>query len=124
MPVHSRPPATVNDFVPDAVLVQRMWQGNLDALGELYDRYSGLVYTTALRSLGDGASAEDLTQDVFLTLMHRRAYDPQRSSLGSYLSLLTRSRAIDRLRARATRHRYLSQWSRHQVFAPQPAGAG
>ncbi|NJN21205.1 MAG: sigma-70 family RNA polymerase sigma factor [Leptolyngbya sp. RL_3_1] len=103
----------------DTPLVKRLWQGDLDAMGALYDRYSNLVYTIALRSLKDVASAEDLTQDVFLTLMNRRTYDPDRGSLSSYLSLLTRSRAIDRLRAQTTRHKYLHQWH-HQPHAPEP----
>ena len=104
------PPMPVIPPTTDPVLVKRLWQGDLDALGALYDRYSGLVYTTALRSLGDVASAEDLTQDVFLTLIHSRTYDPERGSLGSYLSLLTRSRAIDRIRAQSTHHKYLNLW--------------
>ncbi len=92
----------------DAQLVQRVREQDVAALGVLYDRYAGLVYTTALRSLGDVGSAEDLTQDVFLTLQ-RTGYNPKRGSLGSYLSLLTRSRAIDRLRSQSTRHKYVSQ---------------
>ncbi|MDA0267808.1 MAG: sigma-70 family RNA polymerase sigma factor [Cyanobacteria bacterium] len=104
----------------DTTLVKCLWQGDLDAMGILYDRYSGLVYTIALRSLGDTASAEDLTQDVFLTLMHRRTYDPDRGALSSYLSMLTRSRAIDRLRAKSTRHKYLHQWQ-HQPHVPEPS---
>ncbi|MEO1400125.1 MAG: sigma-70 family RNA polymerase sigma factor [Cyanobacteria bacterium J06635_1] len=107
--------------IPDTVLVTRLWQGDLEALGALYDRYASLVYTTALRSLGNVASAEDLTQDVFLTLMHQRAYDPERSSLGSYLSLLTRSRAIDRLRAQSTQSKYLNQWQQQpSPLEPSP----
>ncbi|MEO0458373.1 MAG: sigma-70 family RNA polymerase sigma factor [Cyanobacteria bacterium P01_A01_bin.114] len=107
--------------ITDAALVQRLWRGDLDALGTLYDRYANLVYTIALRSLGDVASAEDLTQDVFLTLMHRRTYDPDRGSLSSYLSLLTRSRAIDWLRAQSTQRKYLSQWQQQPSLSePSP----
>ncbi|MEM9007636.1 MAG: sigma-70 family RNA polymerase sigma factor [Cyanobacteria bacterium P01_F01_bin.86] len=121
MPVSSSPFTPVVPPIADTVLVKRLWQGDLDALGALYDRYSGLVYTTALRSLRDVASAEDLTQDVFLTLMHSRAYDPKRGSLSSYLSLLTRSRAIDRLRAQSTHYKYLNRWQQHsQPLEPSP----
>ncbi|MEM9163570.1 MAG: sigma-70 family RNA polymerase sigma factor [Cyanobacteria bacterium P01_F01_bin.4] len=107
--------------ITDTALVQRLWQGDLDALGALYDRYASLVYTTALRSLGEVASAEDLTQDVFLTLMRRRTYDPERGSLGSYLSLLTRSRAIDWLRAQSTQQKYLNKWQQQpHPLEPSP----
>ena len=91
----------------DEQLVQQV-QHDAAALGLLYDRYARFVYTTALRSLRDVASAEDLTQDVFLSLQ-RGGYDPRRGSLASYLSLLTRSRAIDRLRSQSTRHKYTTQ---------------
>lgn len=113
----SSPPVVPS--ITDTALVQRLWSGDFDALGVLYDRYASLVYTTALGSLRDVASAEDLTQDVFLTLMHHRTYDPERSSLPSYLSLLTRSRAIDRLRAQSTRHKYQHQWQQHAPL-PEP----
>lgn len=105
--------------VTDTALVKRLWQGDLGALGALYDRYSGLVHTIALRSLGDAAAAEDLTQDVFLTLMHSRSYDPERGSLSSYLSMLTRSRAIDRIRAQSVHHKYLHRWQQ-QSYPSEP----
>jgi len=98
----------------DAQLVLQAQRNDGEALGLLYDRYAGLVYTTALRILTDVSAAEDLTQDVFLTLQ-RGGYDPNRGSLSSYLSLLTRSRAIDRLRSQSTRHKYTQQ------LAQQPA---
>jgi len=81
------------------------------ALGTLYDRYSNLVYGIAMKILNNPAEAEDLTQEVFLTLWQRNAYQANRGSLGSYLSTLTRSRAIDRLRIGSNRRRILSQWS-------------
>lgn len=103
--------------IPDTELVHQLWQGDLECLGTLYDRYSDLVYTIALRILGDVTSAEDLTQDVFLTLTHRRGYSPERGSLRSYLSLLTRSRAIDRIRAQSTHHKYMNEWKHHPQYA-------
>lgn len=115
MPVNSSSVSQTEPQVTDTVLVDRLWSGDLTALGALYDRYASLVYTTALRSLTDVDSAEDLTQDVFLTLMRQRTYDPTRSSLSHYLSLLTRSRAIDRLRAQSTRYKYLNQWHRSSL---------
>ncbi|MGD1905194.1 MAG: sigma-70 family RNA polymerase sigma factor [Leptolyngbyaceae cyanobacterium] len=118
MPI-SYPSAPVAQATTDTHLVKRLWQGDLDAMSALYDRYSGLVYTIALRSLGEVTSAEDLTQDVFMILMNRRTYNPNRGALSSYLSMLTRSRAIDRLRAKSTRHKYLYQWQ-NQPHVPEP----
>ncbi len=50
----------------DRELVLQLQKGDLDALGELYDRYQHLVYRTALAIIGDEFAAADLLQDVFL----------------------------------------------------------
>ena len=52
----------------DQDLVLQMQQGNLEALGELYDRHRQVVYRTALAVTGDGEAANDLLQEVFLRL--------------------------------------------------------
>lgn len=101
---------SVMEHQADSVLVTQLWQGELTAMEILYDRYGRLVYGLALKGLGLVSEAEDLTQDVFLTLMRTRTYNPQRGSLASYLTTLTRSRVIDRLRAQATRQKYQQHW--------------
>ncbi|MEL6814702.1 MAG: sigma-70 family RNA polymerase sigma factor [Cyanobacteria bacterium J06598_3] len=98
----------------DTDLLHQLWAGDTSALGVLYDRYASLVYSIALKGLGSIAEAEDLTQEVFLCLAHGHTYDPQRGALASYLTVLTRSRAIDRLRARTTQKKYLDQWNQLQ----------
>ena len=102
------------DCEADAALVTRLWAGELSALGVLYDRYGNLVYSLALKGLRRVAEAEDLTQEVFLSLMRTRSYKPGRGSLASYLTILTRSRVIDRLRAHSTQQKYLNQWQVNQ----------
>jgi RNA polymerase sigma-70 factor (ECF subfamily) len=77
------------------------------ALGPLYDRHARLVYGLAVAILGNQGDAEDLTQEVFLTLCKQSAYDSARGSVGAYLTTLTRSRAIDRLRHRGRTSRVL-----------------
>ncbi len=77
------------------------------ALGHLYDRYAGLVYGLAMKILGAPPEAEDLTQEIFLTFCTKCDYDPTRGSLGAFLVTLTRSRAIDKIRARARKERLL-----------------
>lgn len=56
--------------ITDADLVQQLQQGDLEALGLLFDRYRTLVYRTTLGITGDPEAASDLLQDVFLRL-HR-----------------------------------------------------
>ena len=98
----------------DGALVARLWAGDVCALASLYDRYGNLVYGIALKGLRRVAEAEDLTQEVFLRLMRTRSYNPHRGSLASYLTTLTRSRVIDRLRAQSTQQKYLNQWHQNQ----------
>ena len=75
------------------------------ALGALYDRYARVVYGLAHTILGSATEAEDLTQDVFLALCGDNRYDATRGSMTAYLVAMTRSRAIDRLRARGRTQR-------------------
>ena len=75
--------------------------GDQGAMAELYDRYSSIVYAVALRVLGDTMAAEDVLQDVFLQLWRNpTAFDAARESLGAWLAVIARNRAIDALRKR------------------------
>lgn len=82
-------------------LVARIRAGDQQAMSELYDRYSKVVYAVALRVLQDAAGAEDVLQDVFLQLWRNPdAFDASRGSLGAWLAVIGRHRSIDRLRKR------------------------
>jgi RNA polymerase sigma-70 factor (ECF subfamily) len=95
---------------PDEQLVRALAE-DPSALGPLYDRYGRLVYGLALAILANQEEAEDLTQEVFLTLCSGTTYDAARGSVGAFLTTLVRSRAIDRLRRRTRSVRLLrSQW--------------
>jgi RNA polymerase sigma-70 factor (ECF subfamily) len=75
--------------------------GDQSAMAELYDRYSGIVYAVALRILGDTGAAEDALQEIFLQLWRNPgAFDAARGSLGAWLAVIARNRAIDSLRRR------------------------
>ena len=92
------------------------------ALGLLYDRYGSLVYGLALAILTKKDEAEDLTQEVFLSLHdHHGAFDRARGSLGAYLTTLTRSRAIDKLRSGSRRVRILRAQYEAEPAMPSPA---
>ena len=82
-------------------LVARIRAGDQQAMSELYDRYSKVVYAVALRVLQDAAGAEDVLQDVFLQLWRNSdAFDASRGSLAPWLAVIARHRSIDRLRKR------------------------
>lgn len=78
-----------------------MKSGDQNAIAEIYDRYSSVVYAVALRVLGDTGAAEDILQEVFLQLWRNPgAFDSARGNLGAWLAVITRNRAIDALRRR------------------------
>jgi RNA polymerase sigma-70 factor, ECF subfamily len=94
----------------DAELVAAIGRGETDCLETLYDRHGKLVFNLAYRILGNLEEAEDLTQDVFLSLCRRTTYDASRGSLVSFLVTFTRSRAIDKVRTRGNRLKILQRW--------------
>jgi RNA polymerase sigma-70 factor (ECF subfamily) len=88
-------------IAPDLAIVMALKTGDQGAVAELYDRYSSVVYAVALRVLGDAGAAEDVLQEVFLQLWRNpSAFDAARGSLGAWLSVISRNRAIDSLRKR------------------------
>src|SRR3954468_7093315 len=75
--------------------------GREEAMAQLYDRYSAIVYSVALRVLGDTGAAEDVLQDVFIQLWRNPGlFDSSRGNLAAWLSVIARNRAIDALRKR------------------------
>ena len=102
MPESSDYPEQPASNQTDADLYLALREGQTAALGILYDRHARLVYGLALKTLSNAQAAEDLTQDIFLNLTRSTSYDPQRASLRTFLGILTRSRAIDRIRSRST----------------------
>ena len=67
----------------------------------LYDRYSPIVYSVALRVLGDTGAAEDVLQEVFMQLWRNPGgFDSSRGNLAAWLAVIARNRAIDAIRKR------------------------
>jgi RNA polymerase sigma-70 factor, ECF subfamily len=90
---------------PSAVADSDLWQKikhcDEQAIAEIYDRYSRLVFRVVDRVLHDPAASEDVLQEVFLQLWRvPDAFDPRKGSLAGWLTVVSRRRAIDRLRER------------------------
>jgi len=85
----------------DAALLAAVQAGDEHAMAELYDSYSRIVYSVALRVLRDPSAAEDVLQDVFLRLWKRPAgFAAARGSLSGWFSAVARNRSIDVVRQR------------------------
>jgi RNA polymerase sigma-70 factor (ECF subfamily) len=90
----------------DHEMIVRIGRRDQSAFSALYDQLSGPLYSLAMKMLGDALEAQDALQEVFLQIWSRAAtYDPEQSSVFSWAVLLTRSRVVDRLRARGRRSR-------------------
>jgi len=118
MNVRVRPPT---DGETEALAV-RFVAGEEPALEAVYRRWSPLVYSLALRSLGQVPEAEDVTQKVFVAAWTGRAsYQPERASLVTWLLGITRNKIVDAHKARARETRIAGQVARNTV---QPIADG
>ncbi len=85
----------------DGALLRQVTDRQPEALGILYNRYASTLLALGRRILGSVSDAEEILQEVFLHVWnHASRYDPARSSVSTWLILIARSRAIDRLRTR------------------------
>lgn len=107
----------------DSELSDAFRAGGEHALRAVYERWSSLVYSLALRALADPAAAEDVTQQVFVKAWQRStSYDPGRAPLGAWLVGITRNCITD---AQNERRRHASAADPDVVEetapAPEPA---
>jgi RNA polymerase sigma-70 factor (ECF subfamily) len=83
----------------DALLLGRVERGDEAAMAILYDRYSRVVYSVALRVLRDAAAAEDILQEIFMQVWRSPdSFVSARGSLAGWLAVVARNRSIDNLR--------------------------
>ena len=90
----------------EIALLKRIGEGDRRSFEELYDRYAGVLFSTAYRVLNNQEAAEDVLQDVFVQLWEKAPmYDPKRGKPITWAVTLTRYKAIDRLRSSQRRGR-------------------
>jgi RNA polymerase sigma-70 factor (ECF subfamily) len=89
---------------------------------DAYRRLAPTALASANRVLRDEAAAEDVVQDVFMQLwLKPSTFDPSRGSLSSYISMLSRSRALDRWRSRTARDTAVERSAEQSRVLVQPA---
>jgi RNA polymerase sigma-70 factor (ECF subfamily) len=88
----------------DQALVRLITSGRDEALSELYDRYNRLVFSLALNVVRDAAIAEEIVLDVFTRIWEKAGtYRPEQAKVSTWLTSITRYRAIDVLRHQGAR---------------------
>jgi RNA polymerase sigma-70 factor, ECF subfamily len=96
----SSEPAPIND----EELIRGIIEGKSGALGELYDRYGRLVYSLAYQVVGDSATAEEISQEVFLQVWNKAGtYQAVQGKVVTWLTSVARHKAIDSLRRKGAR---------------------
>jgi RNA polymerase sigma-70 factor (ECF subfamily) len=106
---------------PDHELAEHFRGGDEHALRMAYDRYGGAVLHLALRTLGNRADAEDVTQATFVAAWQgRETFDPDRGGMLGWLLGIARRKAVDRLRS-AAREARVAEAVR---ALPEPAAPG
>jgi RNA polymerase sigma-70 factor, ECF subfamily len=101
----------------DVELLHHLKARQTEALGSLYDRYGAVVYGVALKMLQHPSEAEDLTQEIFLSLWQHPVDPAKHSYLLRYLITMTRSRAIDKLRSRTRQLNLVQRWGQNVTAA-------
>ena len=85
----------------DGALLDRVRANDQAAMAGVFDRYGSMVYSVALRVLGDPGQAEDVMQEIFFQLWRNpTTFSQARGSLGAWLMVVARNRSIDVLRRR------------------------
>jgi len=101
------PDETGYSGLDDEELMERLGYRDLGAFRALYDRYGNLVYSAALRVVRDAQIAEDMVQEIFLRIWRRPdSYVAQRGRFVTWLTSVTRNRAVDEIRSRGRRYRH------------------
>lgn len=103
----------------------RLAAGDEDALRDALDQFGGFVHGLARRVTRDDAAADEVAQEVFVSLWERPdRYDPARGTLRAFLGVLTHRRAVDwHRRAAAARRRDERSATQHTAAVPDVAEA-
>jgi RNA polymerase sigma-70 factor (ECF subfamily) len=114
----------VMNVVSETELLARVALKDQNAFSQIYDRFSGCLYSIAVRILRDETAAEDVMQEVFLQIWDRAAtYNPELGKPLTWAVTMMRNRAVDRIRANARGQRLIEAATLEQESEPAFASA-
>ncbi|MER5452557.1 sigma-70 family RNA polymerase sigma factor [Streptomyces sp. NPDC002764] len=121
---HGRAPyasTTAPESLAEDELARGLVEGDECCLEAAYRRWSAMVHALAWRSLGDAKEAEDVTQQVFLGVWRgRRAFRPERGTVGGWIVGITRRKIADALSARTRRLTAVASVGASPALSPDP----
>jgi RNA polymerase sigma factor (sigma-70 family) len=106
MPMSEMPMVDGGSGTWELAVRDRLISRDPSVLSDLYDQFGSYVFGLAARVIGDRHAAEDVTQDVFLSIWERpEAFEPSRGRLRTFLGTLAHRRAVDVVRREEARRR-------------------
>jgi len=104
----------------EVFLLQRTGERDRGSFEQLYERFSGVIFSTALQVLGNQESAEDVLQEVFVSIWEKAPlYDCERGKPITWALSLARHKAIDRLRSQQRKGALLDRVE-HEAHLAEP----
>ncbi len=117
-------PPLARDENLEIELLESIGRGDRASFHALYERYSGVLFSTAYQVLNNQAEAEDVLQDVFVQIWDKaKLYDRTRGKPLTWALTLTRNKSIDRLRSAQRRHRLKDEVEKESTVV-EHRGAG
>ncbi|HSH38056.1 MAG TPA: sigma-70 family RNA polymerase sigma factor [Chthoniobacterales bacterium] len=112
-----------NQDAADQELMRRVVAADEAAFSGLYRRFAPGLFSMVYEILGDAKEAEDVVQESFVQMWKKAStYDPARSGLFTWAVMISRNRALDRLRLRQRRGRTLEAAAAESAAAPHDHG--
>lgn len=106
----------------DIELLRQIAAGNRASFAEFYDRHSTLMFSVACKILNDTSEAEDVLQEAFMHIWEKASkFDSKLGKASSWVAILVRNKAIDRIRASQRRTRLAEEAGAEQAAVPNAA---
>jgi RNA polymerase sigma-70 factor (ECF subfamily) len=114
----AQPVNDTENLEQDIELLRKIAAADRGAFAEFYDRHSTLMFSVACKILNDQTEAQDVLQETFVQIWEKaKNFDPKLGKASSWVAVLVRNKAIDRLRASQRRSRLAEQAEAHSEIA-------